>query len=353
MNIPPAVSPWTNLYTTYFFNVIAWLRRSGHFQPTRLRSLGAIILFVPLCVWPAGPQDHAVSILYAGSLAGVMENGIGPAFTKATGYGYQGEAQGSLGAAQMIHDHIRTPDVFISADPMVNVKVLMGQQNGHLVKWFMTVAASQLVLAYNPRSKFAAKFQEAQAGKIAWYEVLQSPGLRFGRGDPRIDPKGYRTLFLFRLASRFYHKPEIAALLGDPVNPEQVFPEVVLLAHVESGQFDAGIFYKHEVIAHHLPFISLPDEVNQGNTRFAQLYAEESYTIPAGQRIAGSPILFTVTIPETARHRDTAMAFVRFLLSSDSLLKDFGFTTAEHRVGGDPSQMPAELRDLSAGAFTH
>jgi molybdate/tungstate transport system substrate-binding protein len=223
-----------------------------------------------------------------------MENGIGPAFTKTTGYGYQGEAQGSLGEAQMIHDHIRTPDVFISADPMVNVKVLMGQQNGHLVKWFMTVAASQLVLSYNPRSRFAAKFQEAQAGKIAWYEVLQSPGLRFGRGDPTINPKGYRTLFLFRLASRFYHKPEIAAFLGDPLNPQQVFPEVVLMAHVESGQFDAGIFYKHEVTAHHLPFISLPDEVNQGNTRFAQLYAEESYTIPAGQHIAGSPILFTV-----------------------------------------------------------
>src|SRR6201993_3777783 len=104
-----------------------------------------------------GAEQPAVSVLYAGSLATVMENGVGPAFVKATDYGYQGEAQGSLGAAQMIRDHLRTPDVFISADPLVNLQILMGPQNGNMVKWFTVLASSQLVLAYSPQSKFVSK----------------------------------------------------------------------------------------------------------------------------------------------------------------------------------------------------
>jgi molybdate/tungstate transport system substrate-binding protein len=297
----------------------------------------------------ASAQKHTVSVLYAGSLAAVMENGVGPAFMQASGYKYLGEAQGSMGAAHLIRDRLRTPDVFISADPAVNQLVLMGPQNGNLEKWFAVVASSQLVLAYSPRSRFAKDFQEAEAGKKPWFQVLAMPGVRFGRGDPSIDPKGYRTLFLFRLAGDFYHRPELGGLLGDPMNPAQVFPEIVLMARVESGQFDAGFFYKHEVVAHKLPFISLPAEINQGDTRLADLYARQSYTTPSGQHVNGAPILFTVTIPETVRQRDAALAFVRFLLSSDKLLEQFGFVRAEHRVGGDPAQVPPELRSLTSG----
>lgn len=296
-------------------------------------------------------QNRVVSVLYAGSLATVMENGLGPAFSKATGYEYQGEAQGSLGAARMIHDRLRSPDVFISADPSVNESVLMGSGNGDLVTWFLTLASSQLVLAYNPNSKFAAKFQSASAGSIPWYEVLETPGVRFGRGDPSIDPKGYRTLFLFDLAGKHYHRPELPGLLGDPRNPAQVFPEIVLLARMQSGQIDAGIFYKHEVVAHKLPFISLPPEINLGDPKFSALYAQVAYTTPSGERISGAPILFTITIPMAAHHKAAAEAFVRFLLSSKTLLGEFGLGSVDHRVGGDTMQVPTDLRSLSSGEY--
>ncbi|HLX07849.1 MAG TPA: extracellular solute-binding protein [Thermoanaerobaculia bacterium] len=296
-------------------------------------------------------QDRTVSVLYAGSLAAVMENGLGPAFTRASGFAYQGEAQGSLGAAQLIHDGVRTPDVFISADPLVNDKVLMGPANRNLVRWYAILASSQLVIGYNPRSSFFPRFEAAKANRVPWYEVLEAPGVRFGRGDPTIDPKGYRTLFMFRLAGRHYHRPELPALPGDPLNPAQVFPEIVLLARLESGQFDAGIFYRHEAVAHKLPFISLPPEINLGDVRFSGLYAQESYTSPAGQRVTGAPILFTVTIPETVRHRQAALAFARFLLSSDELLEQFGFGRVQHQVGGDMTRVPPGLRDLCKGRF--
>ena len=296
-------------------------------------------------------QSRTVSVLYAGSLATVMENGLGPAFSKATGVEYKGEAQGSLGAARMIRDRLRSPDVFISADPAVNESVLMGSANGNLVTWFVTLASSQLVIAYNPKSPFAEKFQAAAANTIPWYEVLQTPGLRFGRGDPTIDPKGYRTLFLFDLAGKHYHLPEIPRLLGDTLNPDQVLPEIALLARVEAGQFDAGIFYKHEVVAHKLPFVTLPPEINLGDPRFSDFYAQATYTTPSGEHVSGAPILFTITIPKTVQHQAAAEALVRFLLSSNSLLEEFGLGSVDHLVAGDREQIPTDLRSLCSGTY--
>jgi molybdate/tungstate transport system substrate-binding protein len=307
----------------------------------------ACFVFSPALL-QAADSNHSVSVLYAGSLAAVMEDGVGPAFVRATGVGYQGEAQGSLGAAQMIRSRIRTPDVFISSDPSVNQDVLMGQKNGNLVTWYMDLASSQLVIGYNPHGRFAEKFKEAEAGKIAWYEALETPGVRFGRGDPSIDPKGYRTLFLFRLAADYYHRPELATIPGEPMNPAQVFPEVVLMARVESGQFDAGVFYKHEVVAHKMPFISLPPEINLGDPRFAAAYASQTYNKASGEKVTGSPILFTIMIPERTKHREAAIQLVHFLLASDDLWKQFGFGTLKHQVSGDAAAVPAELRGFAS-----
>ena len=51
-----------------------------------------------------------------------------------------------------------------------------------------------------------------------------------------------------------------------------------------------------------------------------------------------------MSIPETARHREAAVAFVRFLLTSGEFLRKFGFGEVEHRIGGDAAQIPPELR---------
>lgn len=313
-----------------------------------LISLFCVLLFLSCA---DRTQNQKVSVLYAGSLATVMENGLGPAFAKASGHEYQGEAQGSMGAARMIRDKLRSPDVFISADPSVNEKVLMGSKNGDLVTWFLTLASSQMVLAYNPSSKFVDKFKAVEAGTLPWYEVLQTPGLRFGRGDPRTDPKGYRTLFLFELAGKHYQRPELAGLLGDPINPDQVFPETVLLARVQSGQFDAGIFYKHEVVAHKMPFVTFPPEINLGDPKFAASYGQTSYTTPSGEHVVGAPILFTITIPKTVKNQIAAEAFVKFMLSSSKLLEEFGLGDVAHLAGGDIAQAPESLRGFSTGKY--
>ena len=62
---------------------------------------------------------------------------------------------------------------------------------------------------------------------------------RLGRTDPKLDPKGYRTLFLFDLAERYYREANLAQkILGGADNPTQIFPEEQLLVRLETGQLE-------------------------------------------------------------------------------------------------------------------
>ena len=72
-----------------------------------------------------------------------------------------------MGAAKMIFDGLRSPDVFISADAAVNDKVLMTADK-KLIDWYVTFASSAIVLGYNPQSKFKSLFVQVQAGKLPW-----------------------------------------------------------------------------------------------------------------------------------------------------------------------------------------
>ncbi|MDQ6893957.1 MAG: extracellular solute-binding protein [Acidobacteriota bacterium] len=296
----------------------------------------------------AAEKSAPVTVLYAGSLGGLMEKSVGPEFEKSSGYPFQGEGNGSVAAARMIKDGLRTPDAFISADAAVNSKILMGAENRNLVDWYATFASSGLVLGYNPKSRFKDLFDQSKAGKLPWYEVVAKPGFRFGRTDPNLDPKGYRTLFLFELAERHYARPGLAALLGDPANPAQIFPEPELLVRLESGQLDAAVFYRHEVIAHALPFLELPDEINQSNPRFAALYADRSFTNGKGVTTSGVAIVFTITIPSTSRNVPGAVAFLRFILSGPGgeIIGRSGLRPIPLKWEGDISKVAADLRPL-------
>ena len=324
-----------------------------------MRKLSAVLVL--LCSGAAGlwAQNSAqskpsgtVQVLYAGSLGAVLEKSVGPAFEQASGFTYQGEGQGSLGAAKMIFDGLRSPDVFISADAAVNDKILMAPAK-KLTEWYVTFASSAMVLGYNPNSKFKSLFEQVQGGKLPWYEALKTPGLKLGRTDPNLDPKGYRTLFLFHLAESYYHRNDLMPLLGDPANPAQIFPEPELLIRMESGQLDARFFYRHEVVAHKVPFIELPNQINQSDPALASLYKEQKFTTNKGVIITASPIVFTVTIPHTAKNAPGAAAFTRFLLAGKgrNLLEQYGLQPSAILVNGDKSRIPSDIQPLIEGEF--
>ncbi|MGH2448503.1 MAG: extracellular solute-binding protein [Chloroflexota bacterium] len=295
----------------------------------------------------AGPANSAsrgtVNVFYPGSMVNLNEQHVGPAFQQKTGYQYQGRAAGSLAIVSEIKSGLFRPDVVELADPAVN-KLLMGRR-GYL-SWYVTMARGQLVIGFDPRSKYAAKLRAAQHHHLAWYRALLQPGLRLGRTDPRLDPKGYRTLFMAGLAQRLYHKPHLERrLLGTPENVSQIFPEEVLAARLQTGQLDAAILYLSEARDLHIPYISLPARINLGSPRYTRLYATQHFHPSGSVDVTGSPILYTVSIARRPANEAGARAFVAFLLSKRgrSLSRAHGFLPAEPSLHG---RAPPSIRRL-------
>ena len=272
-----------------------------------------------LCAFSASARaDGPVNVLYAGSLVNLMEHDVGPAFSKTGGNTFQGFGAGSNAIANQIKGQLRHGDVFISADPKVNDN-LSGAANGNWVSWFVNFAQSPLVIGYNPKSRFAAEFKTKP-----WYEVLQEPGIKIGRTDPKLDPKGALTVQLLDNAERIYKSPGLAQkVLGAPDNSAQVRPEENLVGSLQSGQLDIGFFYSTETADLKIPSIPLPSEV--------ALAAH-----------------YTITTLRDAPNAKGADQFVAFLLGvqGNQLLKQHGVDTIKPSVSGDAASVPAEIRSV-------
>ena len=282
---------------------------------TLMRLLGV----VSALVLPAAAQaGGVVDVLYAGSLVNMMEHSVGPAFNKSTGNMFQGFAGGSKGLANEIKGKLRRGDVFLSASPAVN-KTLTGRANGDWVSWYVQFAASPLVIGYNPDGKHAKDLRTKP-----WYQVLEDPGIRIGRTDPKLDPKGSLTLAMFRKAEAYYNQPDLMRrILGTPDNPAQVLPEETLVGRLQSGQVDVGFFYSTETAAAKIPAVALPAEIT-----------------PAAH--------YTITILRDAPNPSGAKQFVTFLLGPDGrgLMKQSGLDLLPPKVVGDTQAVPTEIRPL-------
>jgi molybdate/tungstate transport system substrate-binding protein len=306
-----------------------------------------VLLLLPLllAITPVQAASGTVNVYYAGSLVNLNENLIGPAFASASGYTYQGKSAGSGAIANQIKGKIATPDVVEFADPAVNT-TLMGSANGNYVSWYFTYATSKLVVGFDPKSTFAKAFKAVQKGTMPYYKALQQKGLRIGRTDPNIDPKGYRAIWMANLTQKQYHlKGFETKLFGATENPAQVFPEETLVARMLTGQLDAGIFYLSEVKDLGIPYINLPAQVNLGSTKYTTLYATQHFTTSAGQTVTGAPIEYTITIPTTVKNEAGAEAFVHFVLSARvrTLSQAHGLLPFKVTVGGDRSAVPSSL----------
>lgn len=330
------------------------MRRPERYLHPRL-SLVCIVLVVLGLVSACGSSTSGttttakgnISVLYAGSLVYIMEKKVSPVFKQETGYTFEGEGKGSMALANEMKGKLRTPDVFISADPRVNT-TLEGTSNGNYVSWYLTLAKTQLVIGYSPKSKYAADFQAAANGTKPWYQVLEEPGVRLGRTDPLLDPKGYNTLFMFQLAEQYYHQAGLSQkILGRNENTSQIFPEEELVAQLGSGQLDAGIFYLNEVKQQNLPYISLPSQINLGDPSLASTYAQVQWTnTKTGKVVKGAPIVYTITIPSTSKNMAGAIAFANFLLSSQgqSILSGNGVLSTPVMASGNTAAIPQQLQ---------
>jgi molybdate/tungstate transport system substrate-binding protein len=94
-------------------------------------------------------------------------------------------------------DGFRKPDIFVSADTSPIERLI--NHTPPLANWIVKFGSAELVIAYNPQSSFASDLVKASNGEIPWYQVLGKEGLKFGRTDPELDPKGYYTVIAAKL----------------------------------------------------------------------------------------------------------------------------------------------------------
>jgi molybdate/tungstate transport system substrate-binding protein len=241
-----------------------------------------------------------VSVLYAGSLANLMEHDLGPAFGKDTGGQFEGVGAGSTMLVSEIKGKVKQGDVFISASTDAN-KGLIGAANGNWETWYATFATAPLVIGYNPNSKFANDIKTKP-----WQQVITESGFRMGSTDPKLDPKG-------KLAAQALTKE------GLTTKAVQVFPEEQLVGRLQAGQLDAGFFYSSESTELNIPTIPL-----------TSLKLKATYT---------------VTVLNNAPNSAGADAFVRYLFSPAgvTLLKKHGLQLQPITVTGDKTAVPADL----------
>lgn len=240
-------------------------------------KLAPLLLAAAVTLIPASAPP--VSVAYAASLAAVMEGPVARAFAAHDGVRFSGEAKGSRALANLIRAGLRSPDVFISADPALFAGI------AHTYTIF---GSARMVVGYSPKSAHAQLFETAANGKASLADALTAPGVRVGRTDPAIDPKGARTERVARLLEKRYRRPGFARRL---LSQAQEFPEEDLAVRVQTGELDAGFFYSTEAAPLGLRTVELPPDSNL-----------------AGQ------IAFGIAILPGAAHPQSAQKFLNFVL---------------------------------------
>jgi molybdate/tungstate transport system substrate-binding protein len=287
--------------------------------PAISRAALAAGLALGLLGAPAARAAGTLHLAYAGSMGVVMDRDLGPAFGKAQGATVQGTGQGALALARLIAAGSLHPDVFVSVGPGP-IAIL---QKAGLVDHAVPVASTEMVIAYEPKSRFAKELDAAAAGKADWWKVLTTPGLRFGRTDPRTDPQGQNIIFTMLLAERFYRQPGLATkILGPIVNPAQIFAEPALLTHLDQGQVDASSGYRSAVVSRHLPFVPLPDEINLSDPADkAKWYSKVQFDLTGPDKktktVKPAPLVFYAAKLKNAADPALADAFLAYLSSAE------------------------------------
>jgi molybdate/tungstate transport system substrate-binding protein len=282
-------------------------------------SLGAALSAVPCRLFAA---DTAVlEVAYAGSMGSMMEGPLKAAVAKTLHLDFHGRAQGSSALAQLIVGGSIRPDVFIPITPGPAQIVLKAGK----AESAQPIAHTEMVIAYSPKSRFAARFnavaeaaREGKPGKESWWQMLQEPGLRFGRTDPAGDPQGRNIIFTMMLAAKLYKQPGLVEkILGPTINEKQIFTEPSVQARLQSGELDAASAYKIQPGPLKIPYIVLPAEINLSGQDVRAQHPDVTLTV-SGKTFAPEPLIYYAAALKDAPSPKAAAAFVEWLTREEA-----------------------------------
>jgi molybdate/tungstate transport system substrate-binding protein len=299
---------------------------------------------------PAKPTGTA-NVAAASSLSFLNEKVVGPTFTKVKGYKYSGTYNASGALESDIASGEISPNVFMSVGGD-NITPLFPTHTS----WYVQYAGTSMVVAYNPKSKYASEFKAFADGSkplSGLFTLMETPGFKLGRTDPNTDPQGRDFIYMLQLAQAYYHLPSdtVSKILGTTdwgtADSSQIYAEASLPATLQAGELDASSAFVTEAIELHLDYIPLPPAINLGDMSMAAQYMKASVTITSGgQKVTkhGSPQVIDITI--IGKPTPAGTAFVQYTLSPAglALYKKGGFTLFPLAVTGDSSAIPASIK---------
>ena len=255
-----------------------------------------------------------LDVAYAGSMGSLMDGPIKSAAAGSLKLEIHGRGQGANALANLIVGGSIMPDVFIPITPGPMRTVLQAGK----ATLAEPIARTEMVIAYNPKSRFAGWLDAAAKGHEPWWKVLQEPGFRFGRSDPSTDPQGRNIIFTMMLAAKIYAQPDLVGkVLGPTFNKQQINAEANLQSHLQSGNFDAVSAYKVQPATFHLPSIALPAAVNLSGEDVHAKNPDIQLLI-GGKTYVPEPLIYYAATLHAASNAPGAAAFVQWLTSAEA-----------------------------------
>lgn len=285
------------------------------------------------CATILGERPQSVTVLSAGSLAQTFEHHVGPAFESETGQVVHGEYYGSNAVMRMVREQTKHPDVVVSAD----ATLLRDHLYGTVTDWDVAFAANSLGLGYTDETTVG---QRLDAGD-AWYAVVEdADDGEIAISDPELDPLGYRALLAFELAQREHSLDGFRDRMAQRVYLEPEEPQ--LLAGVETRSRAAAVVYRNMAVDHDISFREFPDRYNFSDPGLADHYRTVAYTTDDGYTATGRPILYNITVSDTADNPTGGRKLVQFLIDNPGVLNEAGLTVRASLPRGNGT-VPAEV----------
>ncbi len=221
---------------------------------------------------------------------------------------------GSRKLARMIIDVGKYADVYASADYTLIDNLLIPKYANKDYKF----ASNEMVICYTSKSKYAN-----QINSNNWYKILLRKNVKYGHSDPNLDPCGYRSIILLKLAEKYYKIPNFYKKMISDKSRIIIRPkETDLIPLLQDGFIDYLFIYKSIAVQHHFKYIKLPDQINLSNLKYNNFYYQATARLigkKPGEYVIkhGKAIIYGITILKMSKHPKIAKKFVDFVLNKN------------------------------------